>query len=87
MSKIKLATTALGLAAITSIYSQDKPNVVFILTDDLGYGDLSCYGQDKFQTPNIDSQNGTRDIATIRNGISTVRIIKDFFLTLVRYSR
>ena len=25
-----------------------KPNVVFILADDLGYGDLSCYGQEKF---------------------------------------
>ena len=49
MSKIKLATTALGLAAITSIYSQDKPNVVFILTDDLGYGDLSCYGRISFR--------------------------------------
>ena len=31
-----------------------KPNVVFILCDDLGYGDLSCYGQTKFRTPNID---------------------------------
>ncbi len=30
------------------------PNVIYILADDLGYGDLSCNGQTKFQTPNID---------------------------------
>ena len=35
-------------------YSQDKPNILFILTDDLGYGDLSCQGGTDIQTPNID---------------------------------
>ncbi len=33
----------------------EKPNIVYILLDDAGYGDLSCYGQTKFKTPNIDS--------------------------------
>ena len=32
----------------------EKPNIIFILADDMGYGDLSCYGQERFSTPNID---------------------------------
>ncbi len=63
MSKI----TKLGaaLAAGTAIAGcgqtekvQTKPNVVFILADDLGWGDLSCYGQQLFSTPNIDAIAG-----------------------------
>jgi len=34
--------------------SSKRPNIIFILADDLGYGDLSCYGQKHFTTPNID---------------------------------
>lgn len=39
-----------------------KPNIVFILMDDLGLGDVGCYGQKKILTPNIDSlaREGTR---------------------------
>lgn len=39
----------------------DRPNIVFILADDMGYGDLSCFGSRHVRTPNIDrlSQTGT----------------------------
>lgn len=42
--------------------SQPRPNIIFIIADDLGYGDLGCYGQECIQTPNLDrlAAEGTR---------------------------
>ena len=38
-----------------SSLSEQKPNVLIILTDDMGYGDISSYGQESYQTPHIDN--------------------------------
>lgn len=42
--------------------AQSQPNVIFLVADDLGYGDLSCYGATRVETPNVDglAQHGVR---------------------------
>jgi len=51
----KSYVTILALLLPLAVWAEAKsPNVIYILADDLGYGDLSCYGQKKLQTPNID---------------------------------
>ena len=44
----------LVFGVLTTSAAAPRPNIVFIIADDLGYGDLSCYGQQMFKTPNID---------------------------------
>ncbi|MGJ8644423.1 MAG: sulfatase family protein [Luteolibacter sp.] len=48
-----LSTVALSLTTL-SASAAEPPNVVLIFADDLGYGDLGCYGATKVKTPNID---------------------------------
>jgi arylsulfatase A-like enzyme len=53
--------SAFLLAAVVSCAhaaTPAKPNVIFILADDLGIGDLGCYGQQRIRTPNIDRLAG-----------------------------
>lgn len=49
-----VATTALAAAGVAQGAPARRPNVLFILADDLGYGDLSCYGRPDYQTPVLD---------------------------------
>jgi arylsulfatase A-like enzyme len=49
-----LAGAAVAVAPNLAHAETRRPNVLFILADDLGYGDLSCYGRPDYQTPNID---------------------------------
>lgn len=54
-----------GSLALTACQKQEKvtrPNIIYILADDLGYAELGCYGQEKIETPNIDllAANGMR---------------------------
>jgi arylsulfatase A-like enzyme len=56
---IRLIPCTLGLISVASLHfacsrAPEKPNIIIINADDLGYGDISCYGATSLSTPNID---------------------------------
>ena len=50
------AYTLLGLGVLAALQgqAQQRPNIIYIMCDDMGYGDLACYGQKFIATPHID---------------------------------
>ncbi len=53
MNRRQFLLTTIAAATLPA-QTRRKPNIVWIMADDLGYGDLGCYGQKHIQTPNID---------------------------------
>src|ERR1051325_2842120 len=54
MKALKWLPAICSLWLVSSVYAAQKPNFIIILADDLGYGDLGCYGHPSIRTPNLD---------------------------------
>lgn len=52
--KLMAVAALLAMIITSTTLANEKPNIIFILADDLGYGDLGCYGQKQILTPRLD---------------------------------
>ncbi len=60
--RLLVAAAIVGIVPVPAAALAERPNIVLIMTDDIGIGGFSCYGGDKHKTPNIDAlaKNGVR---------------------------
>ncbi len=70
MKHVVLIVAALSVLGGGMAAAADRPNIVLVLADDLGYGDLRCYGHPYARTPNLDrlAEQGTRFTQYYANG-------------------
>ena len=52
---MRIPSLILSTISASGLCAQTAPNIVYIMCDDMGYGDLACYGQKYIRTPNIDN--------------------------------
>ncbi|MDI9365756.1 MAG: arylsulfatase [Flavobacterium sp.] len=53
MLRVLMMVVVVACSSICGLSQTKQPNIIFLLADDLGYGDIGCYGQQKIETPNI----------------------------------